>query len=1192
MFSEIFLFELKYRLKRPATYVYFFIFFLFPFVAMISDIVQVGGATGKILKNTPFIINTFVIAFSTIGVVIASAVMSVPIYRDIEHQIHTFYYTLPIRKNAYLGGRFLGSFLVLLFIFLSVQLGIFIGTIWPTQEADQILPFRWSAYWQPFVLFMLPNLLFTGAIFFSLVALTRTIMAAYLGSVIFLVAYLLTFSLLSDIENQRMVSLLDPFGNAASDYITRYWTIFEKNNALLPFDELILLNRLIWITVSVVLLAFTFYKFDFSILTGASAKRISRKAEEEKIIDQAKPVSLPQVKTGFSFFSNLKKMFSLAALESRNIVKDVYFVAILGAGILFLGVDAWYSNQLYGTSTYPVTYIMLNIKNANFILFAIVLTVFYAGELVWRERSLGFASFADAFPVPNWLSYGAKLLSLYVICFILCCAIMVVGVLAQTAQGYFKYEFALYFKELFFITFPFYLLFATFSFFVQVLINNKFAGHLVVVLAFIINTIVLPQLDYSHNLYRFASRPGYIYSDMNGYGHFVKPLFWFTLYWAFFAAILVVIGNTLWKRGVDLRPRFGKKAKTAVTIFFLGFCAVGIYIYYNTNLLNAYYSTDQLNALQADYEKQYKKYEPVPQPRITDVKIKADIFPEQRRAVIKGNYILENKTTAEIDSLHVNIGTEAGVKSKLKMGIIHLNNKPGRIVMDDEKLGYHIYKLPQPLLPGQTLTFDFEMEISNKGFRVGGENNTLVANGTFFNSSILPGIGYDPNGELGDNKERKKLKLPDKKRMADVNDSTARMNTYISRDADWVTFEATVSTSPNQIAIAPGYLQREWQENDRRYFHYKMDSKILNFYSFLSADYQVKKDKWKDVTIEIYYQKGHEYNLDRMIKATKLSLNYFTQHFSPYQHRQVRIIEFPRYASFAQSFPNTIPYSESIGFIAKVNSGSEEDIDYPFYVTAHEVAHQWWAHQVIGGNVQGSTVMSETMSQYAALMVMEKAYGRNQMKRFLKYELDNYLQGRSGESEKELPLYRVENQTYIHYQKGSLVMYALRDYIGEENLNKALAAYIKKTAFQEAPYTNSLEFLSFIKQATPDSLQYLVKDMFEEITLYENRITNASYTRAGNRMYKVALQLNAKKFIADSLGYEKEQPFHDWVEIGVFAHSKENSSPLYIGKHRLKAGENNIEILVKEKPERAGIDPYFKLVDRNPEDNIMRVSER
>lgn len=41
--------------------------------------------------------------------------------------------------------------------------------------------------------------------------------------------------------------------------------------------------------------------------------------------------------------------------------------------------------------------------------------------------------------------------------------------------------------------------------------------------------------------------------------------------------------------------------------------------------------------------------------------------------------------------------------------------------------------------------------------------------------------------------------------------------------------------------------------------------------------------------------------------------------------------------------------------------------------------------------------MSETMSQYAALMVMEREYGREQMRRFLKYELDSYLSARGGE---------------------------------------------------------------------------------------------------------------------------------------------------------------------------------------------------
>ena len=199
----------------------------------------------------------------------------------------------------------------------------------------------------------------------------------------------------------------------------------------------------------------------------------------------------------------------------------------------------------------------------------------------------------------------------------------------------------------------------------------------------------------------------------------------------------------------------------------------------------------------------------------------------------------------------------------------------------------------------------------------------------------------------------------------------------------------------------------------------------------------------QDVAIEIYYHRGHEYNLDRMIEAIKASLDYYTKNFSPYQHRQVRIIEFPRYATFAQSFPNTIPYSEAIGFVARVDPDDPEDIDYPYYVTAHEVAHQWWAHQVIGGNVQGSTVMSETLSQYSALMVMKRKYGAEQMRRFLRYELERYLIGRTTERKKELPLALNENQGYIHYNKGSLVMYALQDYLGEDCVNQALANYLR-----------------------------------------------------------------------------------------------------------------------------------------------------
>src|SRR5690606_7742423 len=171
--------------------------------------------------------------------------------------------------------------------------------------------------------------------------------------------------------------------------------------------------------------------------------------------------------------------------------------------------------------------------------------------------------------------------------------------------------------------------------------------------------------------------------------------------------------------------------------------------------------------------------------------------------------------------------------------------------------------------------------------------------------------------------------------------------------------------------------------------------------------------------------------------------------FTPYQHRQFRILEFPGYSSFAQAFANTIPYSESIGFIADLRD--PDAIDYVFYVTAHEAAHQWWAHQVIGANVQGATMLSESLAQYSALMVMEKEYGRDRMRQFLKYELDRYLGGRGGERLEELPLYRNENQQYIHYRKGSLVFYRLREELGEATVNRALKRCLQDKGYQQAP---------------------------------------------------------------------------------------------------------------------------------------------
>src|SRR6185295_18945028 len=318
---------------------------------------------------------------------------------------------------------------------------------------------------------------------------------------------------------------------------------------------------------------------------------------------------------------------------------------------------------------------------------------------------------------------------------------------------------------------------------------------------------------------------------------------------------------------------------------------------------------------------------------------------------------------------------------------------------------------------------------------------------------LLPSVGYNERAELQSDRDRKSYDLPAKDRMAPRDDVKAQQYNYIRQDSDFIKFAITVGTVPDQVAIAPGYLKKEWNENGRRYFRYEMDQPILNFFSVLSARYEVMRDTWyapgaqEPVNLEIYYHPPHKANLERMMRGMKDSLTYCSEAFGPYQHRQARIIEFPRYQSFAQSFPNTIPYSEAVGFIARVRDDDPDDIDYPYYVTAHELAHQWWGHQVPGADVQGETMLVETLAQYSALMVMKRKYGESKMQRFLRYELDRYLLGRTTEQKKELPLALVENQDYIHYRKGSLIMYALQDYIGEESLNRAIRDYRDEWAF-------------------------------------------------------------------------------------------------------------------------------------------------
>lgn len=1157
-------------------------------MASYGDDVHIGNVSGLVHKNAPFNVNNSIATMMIFGTLICSALMGVPVFRDFDHNFHEIMFTTPVKKWQYLAGRFLGSYLVALFVFSGLVWGNIIGCSFPGVNPDHVGKFIPMAYVQPFLLYIIPNVFILGVLFFAMGSLFRNQLAIYVQGVVLFILYLIILSNQREVGSNRLFCLLDPYGFTATINITRYWTVAEKNALIVPLTGWLLYNRIIWISTAIAAGWLFFRSFKFSSAASfLKGKKLVDLKEEVKNI----PLTIPEIKIQRNFRTLIKQWRFLLFFHFRAVIKSIPFIVITLCGVFMLLANSKNLGSMYGTSTYPVTYMILDMLSGTFMIFLIIIITFFSGDLIWKEISTRIAPITDAVALPDSVYLTAKLGAMILVELFLLVVLMFTGVFMQALNGFYEFEILIYIKSLLLNTFPFLVLITLLTFFIHTLVNNLFLGHTMVILFWVASGF-LASFDIDHNLLYYANAPSQSYSAMNGFGHFVKPALWFDFYWLMMGIILFAISVLMIKRGSEMAfvSRYRKMklhwkaghGKLVIPMALLCFIISGGFIYYNTNVLNIYRAPDTSRKLVADFEKKYRKYRSTPQPRITAVTVNLDLFPYEKKCHFKVSYILKNKNASSVDSLIVAIPNDHNFKS------LQIGNGFKTLISDVEQ-GFYIYKLNTPLVPGDSIKMDFELEYEEKGFSNNGGSTLIVYNGTFINNRLLPVLGYNDEMEISDDDDRKKEGLPEKLfRMNPIGDTLQWKNTYLTSDADWIRYEAIVSTSADQIAISPGYLQKEWKEGNRRYFQYKMDSPIWNFYSFLSARYEVLRDKYNDVNIEIYYQKGHEYDLKSMVKAIKKTLAYCNAGFSSYQHKQVRIIEFPRYADFAQSFPNTIPYSEGIGFIMKQDE--ESDIDMAFYVTAHEVGHQWWGHQVCGANVQGSTMMVESMAQYTALMVMEHEYGRAHMEKFLKYEMDRYLRGRSSEDKRELPIVLNENQQYIHYQKGSLVFYALKDYIGEAALNRACSAFLKDYAFKDGPYPVSYDFLRYIRKETPDSLQQTVTDLFENITLFNNKTTTAEVKQSGNK-YIVNLKVDCEKFYADSIGHEKKATLKDWVDIGVYAKDKKGEDSLiYLEKKFFNKASQNFTLTVPVKPSKAGIDPLHKLIDRDANDNVKELA--
>jgi ABC-2 type transport system permease protein len=1196
MFAKISGFEFRYQLRQPIFWIALLLFALLAFGSVASSNIQLGS-TDNIHKNAAFVIAQSCLIFAVIYSFVVVAFVANVIVRDDDTGFSSIIRTTPIRKFEYLYGRFVGAFAASALAFLAVPFGLWLGSLAPWVDKETLGPVMLGNYVYAYTVLALPILFLSSALFFTLTTLTRSMMWTYVGLIALLVLRSVFAVVLSKPGLEHVAALWEPFGTSAFGAATRYWTASERNALTPPITGDLLWNKVLWLGVGCGALALAHRLFSFQSAERSGRRRGPAVAVESAVVGRnlAEPVG-GLAKPRFGAGTAWAQLWARTKLDAKQVFLSPAYFVLVGLAVLLAGLNLWLATDVseYGGRVFPVTRVLIN-SLGTFDFFALIIAIYYAGELVWREKEQRTQEIIDATPVPDWMFVGPKTLAISLVLISTLIVGVVVAIAMQAVKGYFHFEVG---KYLLWWVLPHsidFVLLAALAIFVQTLSPHKYVGWAFMAV-YLISTFVLANLGFEHDLYRFDGGPEVPLSDMNGLGRYWIGAYWLRLYWSAFALILLVLAYGLWRRGTEvlLAPRLRAlprrlrgTAGVILAIAVATFLGSGAFIFYNTNILNPYRTQLDDERWAADYEKKFLRYETLPEPKVASVKLDIRIYPREPRVETQGSFAIQNRTGSALSVIHVRLPRNL-VVDNLTIEGAHLQTAFA-------DYNYRIYAFDRPMRPGETRTLSFSTTLAQHGFRNSGNNRSVVDNGTFLNDQrLVPRIGMDHSLLLQDRAKRRKYGLPRELRMPKLGTPGADQVNYLRHEADWVTADITVTTDANQIPIAPGQAVAETVKDGRRTVRFVTDSPIMDFFSVQSARYALATQAYKGVQITVYYDAQHPWNVARIGNAMRAGLDYYQANFSPYQFHQVRVLEFPApQGDFAQSYTNTIAWSEGIFFIADNRDTSR--VDMVTYVGAHELAHQWWAHQIIGADEQGSTVLSETLAQYSAAMVMKHMYGPYLMRKFLKFELDNYLRSRAGDVLEEEPLERVENQPYIHYRKGSLVMYRLQDELGEDAVNRALRHLLHDFAFKGPPYPTALDLMRDLRAEAPPDKQQLITDLFEKITLYDVKASHAVAKRRGDGRYDLTFTVDAKKLYADGQGHETPAPMDETLDVGAFdvepGHAGYDAGKaIAVQKLRIRSGVQTVTLTVGRLPKFAGVDPFNELIDRNSEATITKVA--
>ncbi|WP_300570083.1 M1 family aminopeptidase, partial [Flavobacterium sp.] len=1177
MFRKLLQFEWHYHTRSLLFYASFLVYLLFGLLLSTMGNASFHG----IYKNSPFMITYFIGLFSMNTVFSTTVFVAQSFLRESETKLDSIIYATPVSKWNYLGSRFLMAFLISAFSFAMFALGLLIGHIMPGLSKDDLGEFSLFHYVWPFLTIALPNIFFCTALLAGFAWITRNKLMIYVGGLFIFILYIVgsifsnspVFAGASPASSEAMSSVakLDPFGLAAFFEQTRYWTAVERNANNIKLIDNFLINRVLFLLISIGILVLSYRLFSFR-------KMKTKKIKSEKVSKQESVVSKyskHQITESQTLRHNIEVLKSFVKIDVSLIIKGIPFllILILLSGLLIIEIKDEINGGTRMAESIATTGLMISTLLDRLPFVMILILLFYSNELLWKSESTRFEMLENVTPYNRSIVFISKLISLAIVPFLLIVLGIVIGISFQIIKGNAPIEWSLYASLFYFMGLPIFFV-AVLILSIQTLIRNRYIGLVsATIITLLLSTSIGGLVGINHPLFRFAETLNREYFDLNGFGKYTFSFHIKMLYCFGIALILLFFSENLSKNSSFSFKKSIKSPKTSffqkvILIFGLFlFAGFGSYIFYETNIKSPYLSKEEQQNWSQQYEAKYRKFEELVQPTITSVKTNIDLFPENNSYVVKGSYQLVNNSSKAIDSLLLYV--DENVK------LISFAVPNSKLIQNDAHFGHYWYKLDKKLLPKDQLTIHFSFSSSWSPFKGHTPFNSIIDNGSFMRiSRYYPRLGYQVGNELDDEKERTKRKMKPLTELKKLEDT-------IISPYDFIDLDAVVSTSGNQIAVGSGDLLKQWKANNRNYFHYKTDRKIPYRFAFSSARYEVKKEMYKGISIEVYYDKRHSRNVDEVIQSTKNTLDYCQQNFGKYPHKVIRYAEISAFAEgfAATAYPGTIYVKENFGFYSDISRGDKEDVINQ--LAGHELSHQWWGNAKISPEEkEGGAILTETLAQYTELMLYEKRHGRERALETVKIHLDLYLSNRSFDL--ETPLYKITYDTpYLQYNKGMVIMHQLRLLIGEVNLNKALKSLNESYSYPNKP-ADSRDLVAEFYKVSPTQLHPKIDEMFQQIITYSFKVEMVSSRKISDKKYEVSFDISSSKFKENSKGNRKLIQNDASIDVGVY----DENGKLFIQSFSIKNNRIKNKMIVSSKPISIVIDPNMKNIDTFLPDNV------